>query len=84
MYILVAVILYLYSTVAVLCMTTQFHRFYFQIFFFFSHQHLFTPFDITAAKELTLGGDMLLSDLKRLQWNYAHEDADQATGKTGK
>jgi hypothetical protein len=37
-------------------------------------QTMFSPFDITAAVELTLGGDMVLTDLHRLQWNYAHKD----------
>lgn len=47
-------------------------------------QYLFTPFDIVAATELTLGGDMVLTDLNRLKWNYPHDDADQTTQKTGK
>ncbi|KAK7113104.1 lysosomal alpha-mannosidase-like [Littorina saxatilis] len=37
-------------------------------------QDLFIPFDIIAATELTLGGDMVLSELNKLQWNYPHED----------
>ncbi|KAK7113102.1 lysosomal alpha-mannosidase-like [Littorina saxatilis] len=37
-------------------------------------QDLFSAFDVTGAIELTLGGDMVLSDLNRLAWNYPHED----------
>ena len=75
---------YLHNAEPVLVMRTQLLRFYSSVLFLFSPQHLFTPFDISAAAELTLGGDMVLADLKRLQWNYPHQDTDQATKKTGK
>lgn len=42
-------------------------------------QTLFSPFDITAAVELTLGGDAVLSDLKRLQWNYPSKDQKKSS-----
>ncbi|KAL8603557.1 hypothetical protein ACOMHN_022509 [Nucella lapillus] len=38
---------------------------------------LFSTFDIVEAIELTLGGDMALADLKRLQWNYPHEQSHE-------
>ncbi|KAK7113101.1 lysosomal alpha-mannosidase-like [Littorina saxatilis] len=44
-------------------------------------QKLFTTFDITAATELTLGGDMVLSDMNKLKWNYPHDD-DEPPRKT--
>lgn len=43
----------------------------------FSFQDLFVPFSIKTMEELTLGANLPLADLKRLQW----KTKDYTTGK---
>lgn len=45
--------------------------------FIFSFQDLFVPFSIKTMEELTLGANLPLADLKRLQW----KTKDYTTGK---
>ena len=44
-------------------------------------QTLFSPFEVLEAVELTLGGDMVLSDMKLLKWNYSHQDSRSRSTK---